>query len=86
MNQVFTYPDIWLAYVDLTEDEDRESWSVFYVEPFVALSEQNVQKLAEAHVIKLATQAWKDNDKYGQVSDYKADFHIEIKGPYKVHP
>lgn len=38
----------WIACVDYTDGDDRESWSVFYVDMFVADTEAEAQALGDA--------------------------------------
>lgn len=87
MSNTQEYTQVWLAYVDLTDGGDRESWSVFYVEPFVGVTEASVNAAAKAEITKLATQECSENgDPPSDIPYYEKDYSIHIVGPLGLCP
>jgi len=81
------YNQVWLAYVDQTDGADRESWSVFYVEPFVGVTEASVNAAAKAEITKCATQECSENgDPVSDISFYEEEYSIHIVGPLSLVP
>ena len=57
----------WIGYVDLTDGCDRESWSVFYAQAYVAKTEEDAKFISD-YALAVWMNEQLDND--GELPDY----------------